>query len=108
MAVRETHPVEKVRAARTRWYTRALQAELYVRHPLLSVQRLRAFVLDLASGRLDDLFLNGDVLGDLGDGEEEAPTLAKPRLLRKQSAARTAGAKARSSGNAFEEHGPSV
>jgi hypothetical protein len=25
------------------------------------VQRLRAFVLDLASGRLDDLFLNGDV-----------------------------------------------
>ena len=45
----------------TRWYTRALQAELYVRHPLLSVERLRAFALDLASGRLDDLFLNGDV-----------------------------------------------
>ena len=31
-----------------------------MRHPLLSVQRLRAFVLDLAAG-LDDLFLNGDV-----------------------------------------------
>ena len=28
---------------------------------LLSVQRVRAFVLELATGRLDDLFLTGDI-----------------------------------------------
>jgi len=61
LAARETHPVEKVRAMRARWHTQALQQELYVQHPLLSVRRVRAFVLELVSGSLDDLFLTGDI-----------------------------------------------
>ena len=61
LAVRETHPSEKVRAARAKWHTQALQQGLYVQHPLFSETRVRAFVVELVTGQLDDLFLTGDI-----------------------------------------------